>query len=262
MRDGRIDLCFCSALMSVCAIFMASGLSASSEEGKQPVLVELLTSEECSSCPPADALLAQLDRQQFIPGAWAIVLSEHVTYWNDLGWKDPFSKPELTEQQRRFANQLRTEGPYTPQMVVNGQWEFVGSNVAALSKAVQEAANQERLHPPVEIRVENLQVNGKTLHATIKTGPGLGALLFAVLAADTPPAQVARGENAGKSLSHVAVVRSLVELGAPLKDCALHLSLPGDTPAKMRLILFLQDGKTGRVMGSTEIIFNRSKAGA
>jgi len=262
MRDGRIDLCFCSALISVFAFFMASGLGASSEEGKQPVLVELFTSEGCSSCPPADALLAQFDRQQSIPGAWAIVLSEHVTYWNDLDWKDPFSKPELTERQRRFADQLRTEGPYTPQMVVNGQWEFVGSNVAAFSKAVQEAANQERLHPPVEIRVENLQVDGKTLHATIKTGPGLGALLFAVLAADTPPAHVARGENAGKSLSHVAVVRSLVELGAPLKDYALRLSLPGDTPEKMRLILFLQDGKTGRVMGSTEIIFNRSKAGA
>jgi len=262
MRDGRIGLCFCSALMSVCAFFMASGLSASSEEGKQPVLVELFTSEGCSSCPPADALLAQLDRQQSIPGARAIVLSEHVTYWNDLGWKDPFSKPELTERQRRFGEQLRTEGAYTPQMVVNGQREFVGSNVAALSKAVQEAANQERLHPPVEIRVENLQVEEKTLHATVKTGSGPGALLFAVLAADTPPAHVARGENAGKSLSHVAVVRSLVELGAPPKDYALRLSLPGDTPEKMRLILFLQDGKTGRVMGSTEIIFNRSKAGA
>lgn len=262
MRDGRIDLCFFSALMSVCAFFMACCLSASSEEGKQPVLVELFTSEGCSSCPPADALLAQLDRQQSIPGAWAIVLSEHVTYWNDLGWKDPFSKPELTERQRRFGDQLRTKDPYTPQMVVNGQWEFVGSNVAALSKAVQEAANQERLHPPVEIRVENLQVEGKTLHATIKTGSGLGSLLFAALAADTPPAHVARGENAGRSLSHVAVVRSLVELGAPPKDYRLKLPLPVDMPEKMRLILFLQDRKTGRVLGSTEILFNRSKAGA
>jgi len=262
MKDGRIDLCFCSALMSICALFMASGLSASSEESKQPVLVELFTSEACSSCPPADALLAQLDRQQSIPGAWAIVLSEHVTYWNDLGWKDPFSKPELTERQRRFGDQLRTEGPYTPQMVVNGHWEFVGSNADALSKAVQEAAAEERLHPPVNIRIDHLQIDRNALHATVETGSGQGGKLFAVLAADTASTRVMRGENAGKSLSHVAVVRSLEELGASPKDYRLELPLPADTPEKLRLILFLQDGKTGRVLGSTEIIFNRPKAGA
>jgi len=183
-----------------------------------------------------------------------------VTYWNDLGWKDPFSKPELTERQRRYGDQFHLEGPYTPQMVVNGRWEFVGSDAAALAKVMQEAADEARRHPPVEIRIENLQVDRKTLHATIQVDPGSGARLFAVLAADTPPAHVPRGENAGKTLGHVAVVLSLLELATPFRDHLLALPLAADTPVKMRLILFLQDGKTGRVLGSTEIMFDRSKA--
>jgi hypothetical protein len=224
----------------------------------------LFTSESCSSCPPADVLLEQLDRQQFIAGVRAIVLSEHVTYWNDLGWKDPFSRPELTERQRRYAAQFRLEGTYTPQMVVNGHWEFVGSDAAALAKTMQEAATEERLRPPVDIRIENLQVTRNALHATVETGAGQGGRLIAVLAADTTSTHVLRGENAGRSLNHVAVVRSLVELAkveAPLKDYALNLPLAADTPEKMRLILFLQDGKTGRVLGSTEIPFSRPQAG-
>ena len=264
MKIRRIKLIFCSAWLFVVALLLVAGPKAGSEEHKQPVLVELFTSEGCSSCPPADLLLARLDSQQFVAGVLAIVLSEHVTYWNDLGWKDPFSKPELTERQRRYGDQLRLEGPYTPQMVVNGQREFVGNNAAALVKAVQQAANEESLHPPVDIRVTNLRVDRKTLHATIETGPGQGAQLFAVLAANAPSTHVMRGENAGKSLSHVAVVRSLVELERvddPLRDDAINLPLAADTPEKLRLILFLQDGRTGRVLGSTEILFNRPMEG-
>lgn len=264
MKTGSINPLVCIALVSVCALLPAGSARASSEADKPPVLIELFTSEGCSSCPPADGLLQELDRQQFIAGARAIVLSEHVTYWNDLGWKDPFSKPELTERQRRYAAQFRLESTYTPQMVVNGHWEFVGSDAGALTKAVQKAAAEERLHPPTEIRIENLRVTRGVLHATVETGPGQDGSLFAVVAADTASTHVMRGENAGRSLNHVAVVRSLVELArveAPLKDYVLNLPLAADTPEKMRLILFLQDGRTGRVLGSAEILFNRPQAG-
>src|ERR1700688_239584 len=132
----------CTALL---ALFPVRYLRTASAEPKPigdatartPVLVELFTSEGCSDCPPGDALLKKLDRSQPVRNAELVVLSEHVDYWNDIGWKDPYSSHQFSVRQGDYALRFRLEGPYTPQMVVDGHAELVGSDELGAIEAVE-----------------------------------------------------------------------------------------------------------------------------
>jgi hypothetical protein len=211
-----------------------------------PVLVELFTSEGCSSCPPADALLAELDAKQPVAGARVIVLSEHVTYWNSLGWRDPFSSDAMTERQHQYADRFGLSDVYTPQAVVDGAAELVGSNAGAMVRAVTKAAASAK----TPVSIEHAEVAGGEVRFAVR-GDGK-AQLVAALAEDSAQSNVLRGENGGRTLKHVAVVRDLEAMGAGSADGrVLKLKLPSGSGA-LRLVVFLTDRKSGRVVGLAE----------
>jgi hypothetical protein len=225
----------------------------------QPVLVELFTSEGCSDCPPADALLARLDATQFVPGAHAIVLSEHVTYWDRLGWRDPFSLDSVTARQQHYGQSLGLSEIYTPQIIVDGTEQFVGSDSAKLARAVALAAAT----PKVRIDLENPQWKNGVVNFAVRTPAGAKGSLIAVLAQDAAHSQVIRGENAGRTLHHVAVARVLKDFGASAAD-GRALQLPVNNSAMgekiegpLRLIVFLVNRSDGDVLAVAEQSLNQ-----
>ena len=219
-----------------------------------PVLVELFTSEGCSSCPSADALLEELDRTQPAPGAHAVVLSEHVDYWNQLGWKDPYSSAAFSSRQSEYAAKFHLFSPYTPQMVIDGNVEVLGSDGAAVRKAVTRAAGARRLTIRIlETRRDGADVAVR-LHADpISADARLGHTdVWVALAAERETSHVLRGENSGRTLAHVAVVIQLRKIGKIDKSqgYAAEVRLPTNGAAgALRVVAFLQLPGLGSVVG-------------
>src|SRR5215475_7917611 len=157
-------------LFSISSAFSGCGFSAMNADSKnadqpvRPVIVELFTSEGCSSCPPADALLARLDHEQRIGNAEIIALEEHVDYWDQLGWNDPFSGKQWTERQEDYANAFGNAGVYTPQMVIDGRVEFVGSAQNKARNAIAEAAKE----PKAEVSILNVKSDAAAGQAMVQ----------------------------------------------------------------------------------------------
>lgn len=213
---------------------MIFALAATAAEPRVPVLVELFTSEGCSSCPPADRLLELLDQKQPIAGADLIVLSEHVDYWDHLGWKDSFSSASFTARQQAYSDEA-----YTPQMVVDGRTKFVGSDGRAAESAIRKALQEQKL----PIQILNVERQGDKLTAHIESAAQ--GVMYVAIAEERAESQVSRGENAGHNLSHVAVARVLKQTG---KDVSL--KLPSAT-GQFRIIAFVQDPRTGQIRAVT-----------
>lgn len=218
------------------------------------VLVELFTSEGCSSCPPADALLSQVNGKRTSAGQLVVGISEHVTYWNGLGWSDPFSSAAYTERQNAYGERFHLDGVYTPQMVVNGAEQIVGSDRVGLLRAVQA---EEEQHPTVVLRILSLSVAGNALTVNFSISgdlPGRGADLIAVVADDSDRSSVLHGENSGRTLTHVAVARSISRVAKVrvAGEGTVQIRIPSSFPAlqKQHLILFAQTPGNGRVLGA------------
>lgn len=220
-----------------------------------PILLELFTSEGCSSCPPADRLLEELDRIQPVSGLELIVLSEHVDYWNQLGWKDPFSSSLYSTRQGNYANRFHLDGPYTPQLVVDGRFQLVGSDRREAASAI----DRSKQDPKVPIMITKVVRAENQISASVEVPPsGLRkrmALLSVVLADERAQSSVARGENAGRNLAHVSVARVLKQSGPlNLRDGSTKqvvLPVPaGAGEEDLRVVVFLQDPGSGRVLGA------------
>jgi hypothetical protein len=218
------------------------------------ILVELFTSEGCSSCPPADKLLREIDGTEPVAGQLIVGISEHVTYWNSLGWSDPFSSSTYTDRQNGYGTRFGLESVYTPQMVVNGTEQFVGSDRNSLTNAIRKEQNRTA---PVDLHILSSSFSGGSLTVNF-SAMGDASLhdadIFAVLVDDADQSTVLHGENAGRTLSHVAVARSIVHV-AKLRAVAqqtVEIALPASfhkTPGH-HLILFAQAPGSGRVLGA------------
>lgn len=220
-------------------------------------IVELFTSEGCSSCPPADALLRQINLKQTNAGQLIVGISEHVTYWNDLGWKDPYSLPAFTERQSVYASRLSSEGSYTPQMVLNGRDQFVGSDTGALQRALQEDARRSHL----DLRILSSAPGSAGVDVKFSlTGEESKSLdIIAVVTDDADRSSVLRGENGGRLLQHVSVARSLARVAIVKGDAeqSVHVTLPDGFQlgggSGHHIILFAQEQHQGGIVGAATI---------
>ena len=252
-------------LFLIACMMVGQSVPALAKEAPVPVLVELFTSEGCSSCPPADRFLQTLDHQP-VPGAEMIVLSEHVDYWNHIGWKDPYSAPLYSERQSVYGKRFGLDSVYTPQMVVDGSSEFVGSDTGLANKAFAKALGAPKI--PVHLAlISRDSSSGVRVH--LDTGilePSFGAPDAEVqiaVALSHAESEVSAGENARERLEHVSVVTSLTKVGVLQRGLSLSQDIPlnlGPVSGyqNLRLIVFVQERKQGRVLGAAVLTLDKN----
>lgn len=283
MQMTRLDLvlgcaaiAMCSALMSsvpmsgapmkpaAAPIVAPSPQSSPSGEpqaaGRHAVLVELFTSEGCSSCPPADDLLRKIDGKHTNSGTFLVGISEHVTYWDHGGWKDPFDSDEITARQTQYAERFHLDSPYTPQMVIDGKVQLVGSD----GKAFLQAIGSVQTEQAATVKIVSAQIEGKVLMVVVSVAgefPRHGADLFTAVAQDETTRDVTAGENKGRTLVNAAVARTFGKAATlhAAGETTVRIPLPSDlktTPESRRhLIVWAQEPNLGPVLGVDTLPF-------
>lgn len=216
---------------------------------RKAVIVELFTSEGCSSCPPADQFFSRIAGQK-VNGAEIIPLGFHVDYWDGQGWRDRFSSSEYTHRQQWYAERLKLDGPYTPQMVVDGTRQFVGNQTEDARVTITEAAAQ-----PQQSEVDLSPAKNGAIRVRV-TGSGAGDVLLAITE-DNLSSQVIGGENQGHELRHSAVVRHFERLGELHDgsfDSTIPLKLKKDWKLQdLHVVAFVQQPATGKILGAARI---------
>jgi hypothetical protein len=238
-------------------------LNKVNSDNKGFAVIELFTSEGCSSCPPADALVAKIQKESKDKPVY--ILAFHVDYWNRLGWKDQFSSADYSRRQSDYANYLHLQSVYTPQIVVNGETEFIGSEEGTLRNTIKSSL-QKTPSAQLALSVSNIDQNEANLKYSTE-GIDKNTVLEVVILQKNAQTKVERGENAGHTLSHVQIVRKLQKVILSGNSGVVNITLPhGFDVQNWEIIGFLQNTSTGAVTGAARAPFsaetNASVAGA
>ncbi|HTE01582.1 MAG TPA: DUF1223 domain-containing protein [Mucilaginibacter sp.] len=242
------------AMVTQAFIFIKDGKPVKMESsGKGFAVIELFTSEGCSSCPPADALVAKV--QKDIGDKPVYILAYHVDYWDRLGWKDAFSSSAYSDRQRQYARWLKSSQIYTPQIIVNGRTEFVGSEEGKLNNAIKTSLQKSA---KTELTLSDIKINGDNASLKYHTDGAAGnAALLLALVEKNATTKVQKGENGGRTLSHVQIVQHLQSI--PLKKNASgnqNITFPhGFNPEKWELIGFVQNTSNGEITAAAKAAF-------
>jgi len=237
-----------------CALLLIGCLVPPALVAQSPVVVELFTSEGCSSCPPADALLVKLSQMDEPGLPHVIVLGEHVDYWNYIGWTDRFSSHQFTGRQEGYAQHFGLASAYTPQMVIDGQRQLLGSDASGVGHAIDAAAKSEK---PAKITLARL--GGSAYQVSVRSDGGK-AKVFLAITEDGLSSEVKAGENSGRTLRHAGVARELRSIGT-LKDGSFDQAIevpikPEWNSANVKLVVFVQRGDFGSILGAASLPLN------
>ena len=239
---------FCAQQISVSDSNLKS-VAKKTSSSKIPVLVELFTSEGCATCPPAERVLAVLQKEQSNPDAEIITLALHVDYWNRGGWTDQFSSPIYSQRQEIYGDKFKIASVYTPQMVVDGTRQFIGSNIEEANKVISEAAKTTKANVELSFSNEKLKVkiSGVPKHEN--------AAVFVAIAEDELSTDVSKGENGGRTLQHNSVVRILKPIGRLLaQENNFEMEFLPETienwkQENLKYVVFLQENQSRRILG-------------
>lgn len=258
MRMGKISalaiLVFGIACIGIAYISIVSGKTTDPGTPRRAVVVELFTSEGCSSCPPADELLGHLRQDLSAKNIQVIPLGFHVDYWDGLGWKDRFSSANFTQRQERYAQALKVDGPYTPEMVVDGEVEFVGNDAGHAQRTIRQQASQLET---AQVKVAPAGADQLTVQVKGPVSSGGNALVMLAITEDNLSTQVFSGENGGRTLHHSAVVRELRQVGT-LNNGGMETTVPLKLQKEwkrndLRAVVFVQNGPSGKIDGAASV---------
>lgn len=237
-------------LLSMGIVFpLVIGLGSTQPAQAEPVLLELFTSEGCSSCPPAERLVGSLAKER---AGELVLISEHVDYWNRLGWPDPYASKSNTNRQYSYSRSRGRSGVYTPQVVVDGHLEAVGNNRAALEEVIARARKSKK--GSISLSKAGSQNDGSiNISLSVSNLPesieSEGQRLFAAVVLNEVNTKVMRGENANRVLTHYSVLTKLVDLGpvnggtkSPVK-----FRLKVMNKARKSVVFFVQGEKSKRI---------------
>jgi len=238
-----------SALFAMVLIAIPACSATAAGKNGTPVVVELFTSEACSSCPPADALLTKLNQQREVNGAEVFVLGEHVDYFNQLGWTDRFSSRAFSERQNGYAKRFHLPSAYTPQIVIDGSFEAVGSDSVAVERELGLAAQAGKM-----ASVGLSWAAPDKLRINVSGASGEPSIVLLAVTEDRLTTSVANGENSGRVLQHSGVVRELRQLGTT--SAGVFLGTAPITPAQgwkrrdLRVVVFVQQPGSRAIIGA------------